>query len=126
MYLSGDNLIAELDAVALANFRWSLWGLAVTYSRGDDISIWSQEPPARGQDYTEIGYCEVTLTGEGPAFGKLHNPNADFLHRGDRVDFFVNRLQAEYAYQNLETLTGTEVGQEATLFGRLIVRVVQP
>ncbi len=124
MYVDDKCLIAELNAVALANFRWSLWFLATTCPRGEDIDIWSSEPPAQNQEHTSIGYCEITLTGEGPVFGKLHNPNAEILHRGDRVDFSVNRLQAEQAYQNLEALSGEEIGQEAILFGRLIVRVV--
>ena len=94
MYLSSDNIIAELNAVALANFRWSLWFLATTCPRGEDINIWSKEPPVPNHDHTEIHLCEMTLTGEGPVLGKLHNPNTEFLHRGDRVDLSVNRFQA--------------------------------
>lgn len=114
----------ELNTVALANFRWSIHFLATTCPCGEDIDIWSDERPSPSQDYTAIDYCEITLTGEGPVRGKPHNPDDKFLHRGDRVDLFVNRMQAEEAYRSLDALSVEEIGQEATLFGKLVVRVV--
>lgn len=123
MYLSGDNLIVKLNAVALANFRWSLWWLATTCPCGEDIGIWAEEQPEQHQDPEEIGYCEITLAGEGPVFGKLHNPNAEFLHRDERIDLFVNRSQVEVSCQSLEAFSGTVIGQNVLLFGRLLVRV---
>ena len=125
MYLEGSALVAEVDAAALAFFQWQLWSLAADGSRGEEISISSVKRPAQNQDHAEIGYCEITLTGEGPIFGKLHNPNAEFLHRGDRVDLSINRLQAGAAYKSLKALSSLEVDKEVTLFGRLVLRIVK-
>ena len=126
MSLSNGILLVELNPMALANFRWSLWLLVTGLPRGEDIDIWSSRlmlpPEASG---APIGYCEITLTGEGPVGGRLHNPNAEMLHREDRVDLFVNRMQAEKAYQDLESLSGNKIGQSVTLFGKLTIKVVE-
>jgi hypothetical protein len=126
MSFNNGILVAELNSMALANFRWSLWLMATKLPRGEDIDIWSSQPMLPSETSgAPIGYCEITLTGEGPVGGRLHNPNAELLHREDRVDLFVNRMQAEKAYQDLESLSGNEIGRSVTLFGKLTIKVVE-
>ena len=126
MSLNNGILVAELNSIALANFRWSLWLMATKLPPGEDIDLWSSPImlPSEASS-APIGYCEVTLTGEGPVSGRLHNPNTELLHREDRVDLSVNRMQAKKAYRDLEQLSGAESGQAVTLFGKLIVKVVK-
>ena len=125
MYMTNSTVVAELDPVALANFRWSLWNLATTLPLGEDIDIWSDQVMLAELGSISIKYCEITLIGEGPVGARLHNSNAELLHRGDRVDLSVNRLQAEKAYQDLESLNGNEIGHLVTLFGKLTIKVVE-
>lgn len=107
MYLQDNILMVEFDAFALANFRWSLYFLATTCPRGEDFGIWATGNPSNDQEGSAIGYCEITLVGEGPVGRILYNPNNDgFLHRGDRMDLFVNR--AEYC---IISIIGTKYPQ---------------
>ncbi len=126
MSLINGKLVVELNLAALAEFRYDVWWLATKGSFKEDMSIWSSQlllpPEAIG---VPIGYCEITLSGEGPIGGRLHNPNAELLHREDRVDLFVNRTQAEKAYQDLESLSGNKIGQSVTLFGKLTIKFVE-
>ncbi|MGI4792105.1 MAG: hypothetical protein ACRYFS_25055 [Janthinobacterium lividum] len=126
MHLKENILFVEFDAIELANFRWSLWWLATTCPDGEDITIWVRGTLIHKQEGSAISYCEITLIGEGPVGQILHNPNNDgFLQRGDRMDLFVNRAQAQEAYRSLRKLNGKKIGQQASLFGILNVRIIE-
>ena len=102
--LAGGKVVAYVNSSALPSLLWDFWYLAAKSFRGEDISLWSSSEQSDVPGCVALGYCEITLAGEGPVGGVLHNPTAEFLHRERRVDLFVNRTQAEHGYQSLQKL----------------------
>ena len=124
---SDDKVVAYVNPRALASLLWDFWCLAAKLPRGEDISVSSVGELLDTPGCFPLANCEITLTGEGPIMGHLHNPVAEFLHREPRVDLFVNRLQAERGYQSLQRLGNIEAGkpvEQVELFGRLIFRLI--
>ena len=96
LYLKENNFTVFLNEEALADLRWSLWWLAAEAPHGEDVSIssfWRGELVGEG---TRIGYCEITLAGEG----KSRVSEATHLLRleDDRLDLFVTREPAKEAF----------------------------
>ena len=125
--LSDGKVVAYVNLSALASLLWTFWYLAVKSSRGEDISLTNKGDLPETPGCSPLRYCEITMTGEGPVMGRLHNPIAGFIHWDARVDLSVNRLQAEQGYQELHRLSGVERGkrvEQVELFGRLAFRLV--
>lgn len=125
--LSDGQVVAYINPPALASLLWFFWYLAAKLPRGEDISLSNVGELPDTLKCSPLDYCEITLTGEGPVTGYLHNPVAEFLHRELRVDLFVNRLQAKRGYQSLQRLGSIEGGQsvaQVELFDRLIFHLV--
>ena len=125
--LLDGKVVAHINPPALAFLLHDFWYLAAKSSRGEDISLSNQGDLPEIPGCSPLGYCEITVAGEGPVMGRLHNPVAEFLHRGPRVDLTVNRLQAERGYLSLQRLGNFEAGErvgQVELFGRLILRLV--
>lgn len=124
LYLKDGQFTAYLNEEALAGLRWHLWYLAAEASRGEDISLssfWQGDLPGKG---TEIGYCEMTLAGEG----KSKNPVAENLLRlkDDRLDLFVTRGSANEAFFAVQALGFDRASaKKAQVFG-LITLVLLP
>ncbi len=125
--VSDGKVVAYINPPALASLLWDFWYLAAKLPRGEDISLSNRGDLPDTLEGSNLKHCEITLTGEGPVMGHLHNPIAEFLHREQRVDLFVNRLQAECGYQSLRRLGSSEAGQsieQVELFNRLILRLI--
>ena len=119
--------MAYVNFSALPSLLWDFWYLAAKSLRGEDISLWSSSEQPDRPGCVALGYCEITLTGEGPVMGVLHNPNAEFRHEERRVDLSVNRTQAERGYQSLQKLGTMEAGQtieQVELFGKLMIHLL--
>jgi hypothetical protein len=125
--LAEGKVVVNVNSLALASLLWDFWFLVEKCPAGEDISFSNSDGLSGAKDCVPLCYCEITMTGEGPMTGVLHNPVAEFLHRESRVDLFVNRLQAERGYQSLQRLGDAEAGkfvEQVELFGRLIVRLI--
>jgi len=125
--LSDGKVVAYVNLPALESLLWTFWYLAAKSSKGEDISLSNEGELLETPGCSPLRYCEVTMTGEGPIMGRLHNPIAGFLHRETRVDLSVNRIQAEHGYRALQRLGGIEAGnrvEQVELFGRLVFRLV--
>lgn len=125
--LSDGKVVAYVNPPAMASLLWDFWYLAARCSRGEDISLSNEGELPETPGCSPLSYCEITMTGEGPVMGRLHNPIAEFLHRERRVDLSVNRLQAEQGYLSLQRFGSMEAGErveQVELFGRLILRLV--
>lgn len=76
--LSDDKVVAYVNPPALASLLWDFWYLAAKLPRGEDISVSSVGELLDTPGCFPLGNCEITLTGEGPVMGHLHNPVAEF------------------------------------------------
>jgi hypothetical protein len=124
--LEKGKVVVHVIPAAISSLRWDFWFLAAKCPVGESIDLSDSGERPGMNDCAPVRYCEITLTGEGPISGVLHNPVAEYLHREPRIDLFVNRLQAERGYHSLLRLGGIEAGkviQQVELFGRLIVRL---
>lgn len=124
LYLKDDQFTAYLNEEALAGLWWNLWWLAAEAPRGEDISLssfWQGELPGKG---TEIGYCEITLSGEG----KSKNAVAEHLLRleEDRLDLFVTREPAKEAFFAVQALGFDRASVRKTQIFGLISLVLLP
>lgn len=102
---------------ALAELRWSLWSLASQAVRGEDVSLPSGWKGPLRDEGTPIGYCEITLAGEG----RSHNPKCDHLLRleDNRLDLFVTREPAKDAFFLVRELDFSLPARRAQIFGLL-------
>lgn len=121
----GDTLFAKFDTLALSSFQWNLWWLAAKCPPGEDISIEATRTASCAAGRDEIAYSEITMTGEGPITDTTRDRRAQLLYRGKRIDLFVDRSQAIEAFHQLEALNGEASSQQVTLFGRVIVRIME-
>lgn len=121
LYLKDGQFTAYLNEGALAGLCWNLWWLAAA-PHGEDVSLssfWQGDLPG-----TKIGYCEITLAGEG----KSRNPVAKHLLRleDDRLDLFVTREPAKEAFFAVQALGSDKASaKKAQIFG-LISLVLLP
>ena len=117
LYLKDDVFTLFVNEEALADLRWSLWWLAADAPRGEDASVssfWEGHLPGEG---TQIGYCEITMTGEG----RSHNPKCDHLLRleHNRLDLFVTREPAKDAFFSASGLDCSRPAHREQIFGLL-------
>ncbi len=122
--LNDGQFTAYLNEEALASLLWHLWWLAAEASHGEDVSLssfWQGELLGKG---TAIGYCEMTLAGEG----KSKNPVAKHLLRlkDDRLDLFVTREPAKEAFSAVQTLGFDKASAKKTQIFGLISVVLLP
>lgn len=130
--LSENKVVAYINPAALASLLWDFWWLAVRSSKGEDISLSNEGELRDIPECSTLGYCEITMVGEGPVMDHLHNPVAEYretMASGQRVrvDLYVNRLQAEQGYQALKCLSGMDTSERMTrveLFGKLMFYLV--
>lgn len=124
LYLKDEQFTAYLNEEALAGLHWNLWWLAAQAPRGEDVSLssfWQGDLPGKG---TEIGYCEMTLAGEG----KSKNPVSEYLLRleDDRLDLFVTREPAKEAFFTVQALGFDRASAKKTQIFGLISIVLLP
>ena len=122
--LADGKIVACINPPALASLLYRFWHLAAKSTRGDELSLYNEGELPTLVGCSPLSHCEITMAGEGPVMGHLHNPVAEFLQREAQVYLSVNRLQAERGYQSLQRLGGMEAGErveQVELFGRLVI-----
>ncbi len=123
LYLKDGVFTVHVNEAALAALRWSLWWLAADAPRGEDVSIssfWRGDLVDQG---TQIGYCEITLVGEG----KSRNPKAPHKLRleDDRLDLFVTREPAKEAFFAVQEVGFGKADPDRTqIFGLLWITLL--
>lgn len=125
--LADGKVVACINPPALESLLCDFWHLAAKSIRGDELSLHNVGELPTVVGCSPLSYCEITMDGEGPVMGRLHNPVAGFRQWEAQVYLTVNRLQAERGYLSLQRLGGFEAGGrvgQVELFGRLIFRLV--